>query len=308
MAEQRTWTVLDLINRTTVYFKEKSIDNPRLNTERLLGHVLNMSRVQLYLAFERPVNQEELDYFRELVRRRAKKEPLQYLVGQTEFMNYPFNVSPEVLIPRPETEVMVEEVIKTIKEQEMESGQILDIGTGSGCIAISLKKVFPDLRVLATDISEKALKSAQNNAHLNNIEDVFADHNLPGYMDSDSGLWFLKHDIRTPWPEEAISEFDIIISNPPYISKKEFTTLPPEVRHFEPPKALTDEADGLTYYEAIMKQVVLYKKIQTHYLFMEMSGSQTDAIISLARRLKPGTLEIIKDLNQIPRVLKIKEN
>jgi release factor glutamine methyltransferase len=290
MTDQPSWNVINLINTTTAYFQEKHIENPRLNAEQLLGHVLNLDRVELYLSYERPVHQNELAHYRKLVRRRAKFEPLQYILGKTEFMGLPFCVRPGVLIPRPETEQLVEEIIETINEQHLQSARVLDIGTGSGCIAISLKKEFPGLDITAIDTNQDILDVAIENGKRNALE----------------GIRYIVHDIFTLWPENMDPDFDIIVSNPPYISEAEWKHLPQEVREYEPLSALTDHADGLNYYKHIFSLLHPGSRIHAQYLFMEMSGTNSQAITALAEGASFRKTEIRNDYNDIPRILKIK--
>ena len=205
----QTWTILELLKVTTQFLSEKSIENPRLNAEHLLSHLLSLKRVDLYLQFERILTTAEVNQYRELIRRRAQYEPLQYIIGKTEFMGLCFEVSPDVLIPRPETELLVEEVLKL--SVDLQAPTILDIGTGSGCIAISLAQLWPGSRIIATDVSEAALHMARNNAGVNNVAER---------------IRFLLHDILNE--TLPVDSFDIIVSNPPYIAADEMEGLEPE--------------------------------------------------------------------------------
>ena len=162
-------TVLEAINKSTGYLKDKGIESPRINAELLLSHILKCKRLNLYLSFDRPLTDEETDEYRELLKRRSKFEPLQYIVGSVEFFGLDFEINPKVLIPRPETELLVETIIDSLKEKE--SLTVLDIGTGSGNIAVALAKNLPDVRVKAIDISSDALKLAEKNSELSQIAD-----------------------------------------------------------------------------------------------------------------------------------------
>ena len=159
MSKDKQWKLLDLLNTSANYLKDKNIDSHRLNAEHLLAHVLKLKRMDLYLLFERPISRDELDQYRGLIRRRAKKEPLQYIIGETEFMGFPFKVSEAVLIPRPETEMLIEAILK-LKDSLPGKINLLDVGTGSGCIAISLAALWENLTVCASDISDSALDIA----------------------------------------------------------------------------------------------------------------------------------------------------
>jgi len=288
---KKIWKVLDLLNTTTTFFSEKSIENPRLNSELLLGLVLGLKRVDLYVSFERLVSQDELTQFREFVRRRSQREPLQYILGETEFMGLPFRVNRSVLIPRPETEILVEKVLELSKLMKCEKTVIVDIGTGSGCIPVSLAGQLQDAVFYATDISQEALTLAKENSVLNQVE---------------SRIEFMQADVFSPWPEILPQKIQILISNPPYIAKNEMEGLQPEVRDFEPRHALTDENNGLRFYERIIDLVSKKEAFNAEYVFLEMSGSQPDKIVQLARNAGFSEIGVSNDLNDIPRVLKIR--
>jgi release factor glutamine methyltransferase len=308
MNTEKQWKVLDLINTTTQYFSEKEIENPRLNAEQLLGHTLNLSRVQLYVSFERPLTNDELTGFREKVRRRANREPLQYILGEMEFMGLPVKVTPDVLIPRPETEILVEEVLTFKEIIQSANPLILDIGTGSGCIAIALAKMWPEARLVALEQSKAALDVTEENCALNELESFRLDHNTSAEQLLPGSVHLLHHDILSGLPANLNSAFDVVVSNPPYIAKQEMAGLQPEVKDFEPWPALTDNADGLQFYKQIFGLTKEQRELKTNYLCLEMSGSQPEKIVSLASEFSFASVEVKNDLNQIPRVLKIKVN
>ena len=282
------WTIVDILKTTTEYFTQKAIENPRLNAEMLLAHLLDMRRVQLYLEYDRPLADEELNRYRDFVSRRAKNEPLQYITGTAAFMGMDFKVTPHVLIPRPETELLVEKVLAL--QESLKEPKILDIGTGSGIIAVSLARLYPGARLTGVDISSAALKTAAENA---------AALLQPG----DISPHWMNRDITSAW--EGDNSFDIIVSNPPYIRLDEMETLPPEVREHEPRPALTDEGDGLSFYHRIFEMLATRELICRH-LMLEMSGSQPDKIISMSKSFNFSSYTLYKDLNQIDRVLHIK--
>ncbi len=291
MATKKIWKIIDLINTTAQYFKEKKIENPRLNAEQLLAKILNMKRVDLYVAFDQLVAPPELEEYRRLVRRRAAGEPLQYILQQTEFMGLPFKVSPAALIPRPETEILVEQVLELKEETAVENPVIVDIGTGSGCIAVSLARLWSKSRIWAGDISAEALRLAEENARLNGVNEQ---------------IRFEPYDIFQPWPPDFPGQPDIIVSNPPYITREELAGLSAEVRDFEPRFALTDNADGLSFYRRLFQLTAENDAPKCRYLFLEMSGSQPDKIAALAQKQSFAQVNIINDINNIARVLKIK--
>ena len=305
MQSKKRWILLELLNTTTQYFNEKNIDNPRLNAEELLGKALGLNRVQLYVAYERPVTDTEVDIFRAMVKRRIQHEPLQHIIGLTEFMGYPIKVNRDVLIPRSETEILVEEILKLQSEAKLKNPSILDIGTGSGCIAISLAKVRPDNKLLAIDVSPAALEVTRQNCELNEIPVQKVESHHTQKTSLSTPVTLAEHDIMQPWPESLKTTFDIIVSNPPYVTNDEMGTLQQEVKDYEPHAALTDFADGLKFYKRIFDLVSGKDELECHYLFLEMSGSQPDKIRALARNYSFKKINVIPDLNKIDRVLKI---
>jgi release factor glutamine methyltransferase len=232
----KIWTVLELITWSTSHLQEKNIDEARLTVELLLGHALKMKRIQLYMNFDKPMTAEELASYKLLLKRRLAREPVQYIIGETEFMGLPFSVDARVLIPRPETETLVEEALRCCKSLCTDGSTlaVLDIGTGSGCIAVSVAKLFTGSSVDAIDISTDALAVARMNAERNGVDVNFAAADIL----SDAQLPFSR-------------TYDVILSNPPYISSAVYATLEPEIRNFEPSVAETDGADGLSFYRRL---------------------------------------------------------
>lgn len=255
MAE--TWTLLKLLRWTTDFFAQKKIDNPRLDAELLLAHVLELDRVGLYLNFERPLTATELDTIRPLVKRRGQREPLQYLIGSTGFWSLEFDVTPAVLIPRADTEILVEEALSHVAE----SGHLLDVGTGSGAIAISLASELPGWQVSALDISIEALKVAQQNAQKNNLAER---------------VQFLHADLA----ELPQQQYDLIVSNPPYIAQAEWESLMPEVRCYEPQTALLAEDNGLACYQKLVAQTAS-RLNPGGWLLVEIGYQQAEAVQQL---------------------------
>ena len=222
----KTWRVIDLIQWTTEYFERHDISTARLDAELLLSHILGTSRLQLYLQFEMPVFPEHLAAFRKLIKKRAAHAPVSYLTNRKEFFSLDFYVDSRVLIPRPETEVLVESVLQA----EAAPCRLIDIGTGSGAIAISLAVNRPEWNLFATDISEDALNVAQQNAVAHKCADQ---------------LTFLQGNLFEPLEALPNPQYDWIVSNPPYVSTVEYPSLPPDVREHEPETALLGGANGL---------------------------------------------------------------
>ena len=251
-------TVLESIKLSTEYLEKKGVESPRINAELLLAHILKCKRLDLYLTFDRPLSEEEVTLYRSFLKRRGEYEPLQYIVGSVDFYGLPFFVNSSVLIPRQETEILVEEIIEQNKNNP--SIKILDIGTGSGNIAVSLAKYLPGSKVIAVDISKDALELAGKNSVLNGTENQ---------------VKFIENDILKSYPEEK--EFDIIVSNPPYVSVNDFEKLRPELKVYEPRQALTDDADGLIYY----REISIKAKELLHRggrLYFETGEGQSEAV------------------------------
>lgn len=217
--DQDHWTVLSMLEWATDYFRERGIPDPRHSIEWLLADTLDVKRLDLYLSFDRPLSPDELNTLRPLVKRRAKHEPLQYITGFSDFMNARLTVTPDVLIPRIETEQLVEIILDD--HPAGQSRSVLDIGTGSGCIPIALKMERPDWDVSAIDISEEALALARDNAAQNKADVRFA-----------------HGDVRRPGELPLQGPFDLVVSNPPYIRPDEKEQLEPQVLQHEPDVAL----------------------------------------------------------------------
>lgn len=227
-------TVLEIIRRTSEFLGKRGVENPRLNAELLVGHVLALPRMQLYLQFERPLTEPELARLRPLVRRRGEREPLQYIVGEVEFCGLKLKVDRRALIPRPETEMLVE----IIRELGGEApAKILDLGTGCGAIALALAGMHPSAQIVAVDRSLDALALAEENAASAGLAKQVR------FLESD---WFLSLA-----PDER---YDVIVANPPYLSSLETEESEPEVREHEPRTALTPGPSGLEALEAIVRE------------------------------------------------------
>jgi len=225
-AANESWTVGKIIDWTTAHLRKHGSDTPRLEAEILLAHARHCPRIQLYVHYNEPLSDDERGVMRDLVRRRAQSEPVAYLVGHREFFGLNFRVTPDVLIPRPETETLVLELITAVKQHP--GARILDLGTGSGCIAVSAAVNAPDAALTAIDISAAALGIARENAARHGVADR---------------IRFLEGDLFAPF--EAGDRFDVIVSNPPYVMDGEMDTLPADVRLHEPALALRAGPDGL---------------------------------------------------------------
>ena len=270
------------------YLEEKGFDESRLTIEILLSHVLNLQRIQLYTSFDKPLNDKELSSFKALLQRRLLHEPLQYILGKTEFMGFEFLVDNRVLIPRPETEVLVEEAVRFTKSQFAgRPVRILDIGSGSGCIAVSLARMVNRASVVAIDISPEAVEVAQVNAVHNGVEKQMS---------------FALKDIFKTTARDFSEPFEMVVSNPPYISKLDFAELQPEIREFEPVSATTDSGDGLSFFRRIA-EIAPTLLIPDGGVFVEYAYNQSAAVQKIFHDAGWSAIELIRDYDGNPRCL-----
>lgn len=256
---QRDWTIQAVLEWTTRYFGDKGIQEPRLEADLLLAHAIQKDRVFLYANYDIPLNREERDKYKELIVRRVRQEPLAYITGEKEFMSLSFKVTPEVLIPRPETELLVETALDLVRDKS--NPRICDVGTGSGCIAVSLAYYLPQAQVMATDISPAALQVARENA---------ARH--------EAAVEFACGSLLEPCQDQ---KYDLIVANLPYVADREYAGLETGIREYEPIQALVAGEDGLDLYRCLLPQSLQHLHSQG-YLLMEISPPQAEAAIALA--------------------------
>ena len=281
---KRTWRIIDIIKWGEDYFKTKGFENPKQEIEWLLCDLLELKRIDLYVKFEDKINDVNLNKLKSWINRRVKREPLQYITGETEFYGLKFKTTPQALIPRPETERLVEIALHNIGEDS--DSKLLEIGTGSGCISIAISNEKPSLNILSLDISKGALELAEINADLNNCKNIK----------------FLEMDFLNDMPK---GKFDILLSNPPYIPVKEIEGIMPEVKNYEPRIALTDNEDGLVFYHRIAKKVKTLIKPKGIILLEVGLGGHPQKVFSLFKEAGFNQLELIKDFNNNERILKI---
>ena len=279
----KTWTVLDLVEWTENYFRESGITTPRLDAEVLLGFVLQKSRLQLYLSFEMPVFPDHLSVFRQLVQRRKEHTPVSYLTNHREFMSIDFYVDSRVLIPRPETEILVEYVLDRTSTHGPIS--LVDIGTGSGAIAVSLAFNRPEWYIVATDISIDALAVAETNATRHQTQIEFRSGDMLSTLES------------------VDNKFDWIVSNPPYISSQDYKILPPDVRNFEPKLALASPPDGLQLIRILIESAPNYLKPNGRLAIEIGKGQRLDVEDFVHRSKKYQKIDFIPDLSGVDRIL-----
>ena len=281
----KVWRIVDLIQWSDSYFREKSHQNPRLEIEWMLCSLLNCERLDLYMRFDEPLSASQLSTLSGWVKRRSKNEPLQYITESCEFYGREFFVDKRVLIPRPETERLIDEAIKSIKH--VRSPNIFDIGTGSGCIAITLAKEIENSNVIGIDKSMMSLQVAKKNSAELNVDNVT----------------FFEMDILNQYPKE---KFDLVISNPPYVPKEEISGLMKDVKDFEPEIALTDFDDGLTFYKRISKIIPNILKDDSSCILELGLGNHPEKVLSIFKESGYSNMEIFDDYNGDKRVLSIK--
>jgi len=255
-------TILEIIQRGSGFLERKGVDSPRLQVELFLAAVLKMPRMNLYLNFERVPTAAEIDTVRSMIQRRAKREPLQYILGTTSFCGFEIAVDRNVLIPRPETELLAERAWKQLlSKEETPPVTALDFGTGSGCLAIALAAKAPEAQIHALDFSNTALELAEKNATANHVKVEF--HSGDGFAALATG-----------------TKFNLIVSNPPYIPTAEIATLQPEVRDFEPRMALDGGEDGLDFYRRLAVEAKAFLK-PAGRIMLEFGDGQGEALRAL---------------------------
>lgn len=281
------WTIQRIIQWSTGFLKEKNVTpTPRLEAEILLAHALGCQRIQLYTSFDKPVTALEREPFKASLKRRLAGEPVAYIIGERDFMSHTFKVTPDVLIPRSDTETLVETVFDRVAGRISEELRILDIGTGSGCVAISLAKMLPMSVVTGWDVSEKALAVARENA-----SDLETSNILFCHTDA------LSKDI---W--NVGTTFDVIVSNPPYIGDSEKKDLSHSVLDFEPHLALFAEGSGLQFYQHFAERA---KGLMNPggFIAVEIGFSQAASVAELFRCFGWSDVEVVKDLGKNDRVV-----
>ena len=271
------WRIIDLIKWGTDYFSDRNIANARLEVEWLLAHQLELKRVDLYVQHGRLLTPGELKGFKELVRRRVAGEPFQYILGKAPFYGRDFTVNPAVLIPRPETEVLIQ-----VLRRGSTPGAILDIGTGSGCLAITAALLYPDSRIIAVDNSPAALEIARTNARRFQVTNIS----------------FQNRDLLKVLPE---GKFDVILCNPPYVAADDVPTLQREIREHEPLAALTDGADGLTWFRRLA-EIGPRLLLPDGRLITEIGGSSQAEPVRLILRNAGADVALHKDLQEESRI------
>jgi release factor glutamine methyltransferase len=284
----QTWTIQKLLNWTTDHFTEKGIDPPRLSAELLLSHVLQMKRIELYTQFDKPVPKEHLDQLHNLVERAGRHEPIRYLIGKTEFYSLEFEVGPDCMIPRPETELLVERAIEFLRRRPGRQ-LICDLCTGCGCITIAIAKNFPNADIIATDICDAALGIAAKNVEKHNLHDQ---------------VKLLCGDLFDPLiPQLDVAKFDLVVCNPPYVSAAEFESLEPNVKAYGPRIALYAGEDGLDVYRRIIDKIDPFLKSDAA-LMLEIGYAQGHPVRELLQQTECfNKITIEKDFHNNDRIV-----
>ncbi|APJ04790.1 peptide chain release factor N(5)-glutamine methyltransferase [Silvanigrella aquatica] len=267
--KEMLWTIREIINWTAKRFAESGIETARLDAQLLLGRVLNLTKIQLYMEMDKPLTNEERTRFRELIKRRLAGEPVAYLLNEKYWHNLKLYVDNRVLIPRPETESMLDFVLQWCKSQNKIPEIVFDFCTGSGCLAIALAKKFPNAKIIAIDISHDALEVAQKNAVLNDVGNIIWEQadvtNSELYK-----ILSLEYNVA-----------DIIVANPPYVTEKEWNELDLTVKDFEPKLALVSEDEGLKIGKCIFDNISEFKLLKQSSIFaMELAEKQPQKICS----------------------------
>ena len=277
-------SIRNILDTSSEYLEAKGVESPLLNAELLLSHTLGKRRIDLYLEYDRSISTSETILYKSLLKERGRRKPLQYILGETEFMGLALRVDQTVLIPRPETEQMVETALKILEDKDKNVLNILDVGTGSGNIAIALASNLGSASITAFDVNEKAIELAVANAEKYGVG---------------GKIKFLAHDLISSGLPDG--EFDMIISNPPYVSLDSFESLPPEVREWEPEAALTDYSDGLDFIKKIISLSSDSLKAGGT-LLMEIGGDhQKEQVTELMKKAGYSELNVGEDYNSHAR-------
>jgi release factor glutamine methyltransferase len=277
-------TVLEVIKLSTEYLQKKDVESPRANAEILLAEILKCKRLELYLSFDKPLAENEVQNYREAIRKRGLRIPLQYIVGNVEFYGLKLIVNENVLIPRPETELIVERIIN--ESDKSANLKILDIGSGSGNISLSLSKNLPNSKVIAIDISENALAVAKQNAELNLLQER---------------VEFRLFDIMKDGLN-SLGKYDLIVSNPPYVSENDYYDLEPELKNHEPKIALSDNSDGVSFYKRIIEvsDQILNKPGK---IYFELGLGQSKQVQNIFEQKGFNKIKMTKDYSGIDRII-----
>jgi release factor glutamine methyltransferase len=278
-------TIAETLKEAGEYLRVASVPNDLLDSQTLLAEALSRDRTYLIINFNERLSGDLIAKFQAMIERRAAGEPLQYITGRQEFFGLDFEVTPDVLIPRPETELIVEETIRLAQQGEIDEPAIVDAGTGSGCIGVTLARELCGSRVVATDVSMAALRVARRNAIRHGLE---------------TRINFIAMDLLEAFAETRFADF--ILCNPPYVSKQEVAALQREVRDWEPRAALTDFDDGLSFYRRLLLDAPARIRAGG-YLICEMGYTQSAQVLALVDSDAWDEPRLLDDLQGIPRTI-----
>lgn len=272
--------LIEVLNHAIAQLEANNVPHARRQAEELIAAALHLSRIQLYMQSDKPLTEEEQQHCRAKIARRIAHEPLAYILGNTPFHDCTIKVNPSVLIPRVETEYLVDCIIKDLEKQDLKGKTVWDICTGSGCIGIALKRHFPQLTVILSDISSEAIAVAEENADLNQVEVIFR-----------------TGDLLAPFKGEKA---DFVICNPPYIAENEFSYLEPEVRDFEPKRALVGKNEGLDFYQRLDKELPDYLN-KPAKVWVEIGSTQGESVKNIFKNPSWKTVCLHQDLSSHDR-------
>lgn len=273
-------TIGEILPLAAQFLEQKGNDRPKRDAEELLAAQLKCKRIDLFLLFDRPMEEKEIASFREMIRRRGSGEPLDYILGEKEFYGCQLDITPAVLIPRHETEILLEKICQRVPRAFSEPGQAWDLCTGSGCLGIAFKNRFPAWDVTLSDISDAALAVARKNAEKNGV-----------------GVAILKGDLFSPFIGKKTH---VLMANPPYISDKEYAALDREVRDFEPQEALRGGQDGLTFYRRLSREAPSFL-FSGGLLCLEIGAAQKEAVLQIFNTPDWQDLSVEQDWSSLDR-------
>ena len=288
MTIDEIWTIQKLLKWVTEYLAGKGIESPRLSAELLLSHVLALKRIELYTQFSKQVPQEQLDKLHDLVKRAGLHEPVAYLTGKTEFYSLELDITADCMIPRPETELLVQRAIEFLRTR-CGIQYVCDLCTGSGCIAVAIAKNFPEARIIATDISAAALEVAARNIEKHRLNER---------------IRLLCGDLFEPIIKQLdVNQFDLIVCNPPYVSTAEYDKLDKNVKDYEPASALLAGADGMDVYRRIVEKVDEFLKPDATFM-LEIGYAQGPSVKELLKQTVAfSEIKIEKDFHNNDRIV-----
>lgn len=284
MKKARSWNIIQMIDWGEKYFSGKGVDSPKKTMEWMIGELLSYDRLQLYTRFDRPFTETELEKLREMVKRRAEGEPLQYIMGHWDFYGLDVKCDRRALIPRPETEDMAHEIVTRYKRRKLAPKKVLDIGTGTGALGLVIAREFKEAEVIGVDVSSEAVELSRFNGVRNKCEN-FTAH---------------RADILATDPK---GEYDLVVSNPPYVSKEDYGEVQREIREHEPAIAVTDGADGLTFYRRL---VTIFENNVSNEgeMWMEFGKDQEEAVAEMFSKAG-GKTELFMDSQKVYRYVRV---